>query len=78
MMEVTMSVTELFPLVESLPSAEKFQLLQFLVAELGKEAGLVPLNSHSIYEVWTPYDVPDETVTKLANMLAEERASYDA
>jgi len=73
-----MSVVELLPLVESLPSAEKFQLLQFLVAALGKEAGFIPFNSTMIYPVWTPYNVPEETVTKLAGMLAEERTSYDA
>ncbi len=73
-----MSVKELFPLVESLPSAEKFQLLQFLVAELGKDAGFIPLSADEVYEVWTPYDVPDETVSKLATMLAEDRVSYDA
>lgn len=73
-----MSVNELLPLVESLPSVEKFQLLQFLVVALGKEAGFVPLNSTTIYPVWTPYNVPEETITKLAGMLAEERISYDA
>jgi hypothetical protein len=67
-----MSAAELMPLITALPGAEKFQLLQFLVNELGKEAGFMPLNPNTMYPIWTPYHVPEETVTKLAAMLAEE------
>ena len=71
-----MSTAELIPLIETLPSKEKFRLLQFLVADLGKEAGFFSLNTDAIYPVWTPYNVPVETVSKLATMLAEEKAEY--
>jgi hypothetical protein len=73
-----MSTTELIPLIDPLSSAEKFQLLQYLITELGKEAGVFPLNANITYPVWTPYGIPAETVDKLAAMLAEERAAYDS
>ena len=72
-----MSTNELIPLIDPLSSVEKFQLLQYLVAELGKEAGVFPLDASVTYPVWTPYNIPTETADKLAAMLAEEQASYD-
>ncbi len=71
-----MSTAELIPLIETLPGIEKFRLLQFLVADLGKEAGFLSLNAAAVYPIWTPYDVPTETVNKLATMLAEEKVEY--
>lgn len=71
-----MSTTELIPLINPLSTAEKFQLLQYLVVELGKEAGAFPLDTNSTYPVWTPYGIPAESADKLATMLAEERAAY--
>ncbi|HRW07206.1 MAG TPA: hypothetical protein P5121_19015 [Caldilineaceae bacterium] len=73
-----MSTTELIPLIAPLSSAEKFQLLQYLVTELGKAAGAFPLNANATYPVWTPYGIPAESADKLATMLAEERAAYDS
>lgn len=67
---MTISALELLPTIESLPSVEKFRLLQFLVAALGKETGLLPLDASVTYPVWTPYFVPAETVTKMEQMLA--------
>ena len=46
------------------------QLLQFLVIELGKEAGFLPLKPNMNYPIWTTYHVPEETPRKLAAMLA--------
>jgi len=40
-----MSISELIPTVKRVPRADKFQLLQFLVTEIGREEGLFPLNS---------------------------------
>lgn len=73
-----MSAIELFPTVEALPSVEKFKLLQFLVTALGEETGLLPLDTKMTYPIWTPYFVPNETVTKMEQMLAEEKSSYAA
>ena len=63
---------ELYPFIEALPTADKFQLLQYLVKTVGCEIGFFPLDSNTTYPVWTPLYTPDETVAKLAKMLAEE------
>lgn len=41
-----MVITEVFPIVESLPHADKFKLMQFLVAQLAKEEG-IPLQAQA-------------------------------
>lgn len=74
-----MSISELIPTVKGLPRADKFQLLQFLVTEIGREEGhfsrhaSVTTNPSTTYPVWTPYDVPEATVTALAGMLEQEK-----
>lgn len=73
---MTISALDLFPTIEALPSVEKFRLLQFLVAALGKETGLLPLDANGTYPVWTPYFVPAETVAKMEQMLLEESGAY--
>jgi hypothetical protein len=73
-----MSAAELIPTIEALPNIEKFRLLQFLVVELGKEAGFLPLDPGVTYPVWTPYAIPAETVTKLEKMLAEDPIQYES
>jgi hypothetical protein len=35
-----MSITEIFPLVESLPHADKFRLIQFLISKLASEENI--------------------------------------
>ncbi len=73
-----MSISDLIPTVKELPRAEKFQLLQFLVTEIGREEGhflqpaSVMTNPSTTYPIWTPYDVPEATVTALAGMLEQE------
>ncbi len=73
---VILSTTELYPLIDVLPTAEKFRLLQYLVKTVGQDMGFFPLDSSTTYSVWTPLHTPDETVAKLAKMLAEDKAEY--
>ena len=40
MIEPNMSITEIFPLVESLPHADKFRLIQFLISKLASEENI--------------------------------------
>jgi len=35
-----MTITEVIPIIESLPHADKFKLMQFLLAQLAKEEGI--------------------------------------
>ena len=39
-----MTITEVIPIIESLPHADKFKLMQFLLAQLAKEEG-IPLQT---------------------------------
>lgn len=71
-----MSTTELYPLIDTLPIAEKFQLLQYLVRTVGQDMGFFPLDKDTVYPVWTPLYTPDETVAKMAKMLAEDKVEY--
>jgi hypothetical protein len=66
-----MALTELLPTIEALPRVEKLQLLQYLISIINKEEGISPLDAEATYPVWTPYDIPNETVTKMAQMLKE-------
>lgn len=72
-----MSVAELLPMIKVLPIFEKFRLLQFLIVELGKEAGFLLLDPSVTYPTQTPYAIPAETVVKLEKMLAEDRLTYE-
>ncbi len=65
------ALTELLPTIEALPRVEKLQLLQYLISIINKEEGILPLDTRAIYPVWTPYNIPSETVTKMAQMLKE-------
>ncbi len=64
-----MSVAELALVIRSLPHLQKLQLLQLLVSEICQEESLVPLEPTLTYPMWTPYNIPDETVMKLATLL---------
>lgn len=66
-----MTIMELLPTMEALPlpHTEKLQLLQYLIAIINKEEGIAPLDAEITYPVWTPYNVPAETASKMAQML---------
>lgn len=67
-----MSAAELAPLIDALPRIEKFQRLQFLVTSIAKEENLPSLDPTVTYPLWTPYNVPVETVAALATLLDED------
>lgn len=51
-----MIITEVIPIVESLPHADKFKLMQFLLAQLAKEEGIplqiqVPKKDDSLWDI---------------------------
>jgi len=69
-----MSLTELFPDVMQLPRADKFRLMQFLVAELAREDGVSLLVSGAEYPIWTPLDAFEAAET-LMQMLGNHRTA---
>lgn len=63
-----MSLSELLPSVQSLPRAEKYQLLQLLAADLAHAEGLPHFQPGASYPVWSPYDA-NEAAFILVRML---------
>lgn len=69
-----MPLTELVPLIKDLSYSDKLLLLNFLVAELLKESGLVPLDVQDSDQVTSQglYD-SFEAAAVLAKALTEEK-----
>jgi hypothetical protein len=68
-----MSLTELIPLLKELSYSDKLLLLQFLVAELLKESGAVPLNTQD--NAGQGLHDSFEAAAVLAKALAEEKVA---
>lgn len=69
-----MSLSELLPSVQSLPRAEKFQLLQLLAADLAHAEEVFHLQPGAAYPVWSPFEA-SEAAAVLLEMLQQERAT---
>ena len=67
-----MSLTELIPLLKELSHSDKLLLLNFLVTELLKESGLVPLDIEGKVASQGLHD-SFEAAAVLAKALAEEK-----
>lgn len=72
-----MSNLELLSQLRELSPAEKFQIMQFLMAELAKEEMLKPLDNSAAYRVFSPYDCGD-AARKLMSLLEQEETKEDA
>lgn len=72
-----MSNPELLNQLRQLSRAEKFQMMQFLMAELAKEEMLKPLDNGAAYRVWSPYDYGDAP-QKLMSLLEQEETKENA
>lgn len=51
-----MSHPELLEQLQQLSRAEKFQMMQFLIAELAKEEAIDALDNGTAHRVWSPYN----------------------
>ncbi len=73
-----MSVTELLPNLQKLSRADKFLVMQFLVADLSKEEGIENLSDSfqngAVYPVWSPYD-SHQAAQQLMQLLEEDSVS---
>jgi hypothetical protein len=68
-----MSITELLPVLQELPKADKLRLIQFLVFELAKDEGITLFEVGQSYPIWTPHHAFSAANT-LLNALEEDRA----
>lgn len=69
-----MPLTEIIPTIQELSHADKLLLLHFLMTELLKDSGLVPLETQGTTASQGLYDSFDAAVV-LAQALAEEKVA---
>ena len=72
-----MANPELLAQVRQLSPDDKFEMMQFLMAELVKEAGLKLLENSAAYRAWSPYDYGD-AAQKLMSLLEQEDTKENA
>ncbi|MEA5471646.1 hypothetical protein [Spirulina sp. 06S082] len=72
-----MSHSELLEELQQLSRAEKFQMMQFLLAELAKEEAIESLDNATSHRVWSPYNYGD-AAHKLMSLLEQEEAKENA
>jgi hypothetical protein len=68
---VTMSITEIIPVVRALPRSEKFRLVRLLLDDLAEEEPLSRLKQGLEFPIYTPEFAPG-VAAQLATLLKEE------
>jgi len=63
-----MTLAELLPAVQRLPSAEKVKLIRILAEALDEANDIAPLVPHKVYELPTPYGVQGAAETLLKTL----------
>ena len=70
--------SKLFVQLEQLSRGDKFQIIQFLMAELAKEEGFELLdNNNKAYRTWSPHNYSD-AAHKLMSLLEQEEGKENA
>jgi len=54
-----MSLSDLIPLLQSLPRAEKLQAIHLLILDLANEEGVPLIRPDAEYPIWSPYQAHD-------------------
>ncbi len=67
-----MSITELMPMLKSLPRDEKLQVFRLMASDLTQDAGVDILQSGASYPIWTPFNAYD-AAQSLQRLLEEDR-----
>ena len=70
-----MSLNELFPVVKTLPRADRLRLMQFLVIDLAQEEGVSLFEADAEYPIWTPLDAFDAAETLMQLLQAHKSAT---
>ncbi len=60
-----MSLSELLPMLQTLPRADKMRLIQFLVVDLACDEGVPLVEIGTPYPIWSPYDAFDAAASLL-------------
>lgn len=67
-----MTIVELLPQLQALPSVEKLRIVQFLIGEIAREEALQPLIPGANYKISSPYNAYD-AVTTLEDLLEQDK-----
>ena len=67
-----MSLSELLPVLQTLPRADKMRLIQFLVVDLAHEEGVPLVEVGTPYPIWSPSDAFDAAAS-LLKLLDEQQ-----
>lgn len=68
-----MSIAELMPVLQTLPRADKLQVIQLLVTDLTRQEG-IELQAGAAYPIWTPFEAHDAAQV-LLQLLDKERSA---
>ncbi|MBI3407882.1 MAG: hypothetical protein HY040_05945 [Planctomycetes bacterium] len=68
-----MPLADVLPSIQSLPKADKFRLVQLLIADLARADGVLPFEPGASYPVYTPLD-QHLAASQLSAFLDIERA----
>ena len=60
-----MSLIELLTTAKTLCRADRIRLVQCLIADLGREEGISPLEGGTAYPIWTPLHAFEAAATML-------------
>ncbi|PZV17509.1 MAG: hypothetical protein DCF22_03550 [Leptolyngbya sp.] len=71
-----MLTVELFPILKSLPRADKLRVMQFLIAELAKEEEPT-LQAGATYSLWSPLN-SHEAAHTLSQLLESDQTAQNA
>jgi hypothetical protein len=63
-----MTLAELLPAVQQLPSADKLKLIRILAEALDEANDIAPLIPHKVYELPTPYGTHGAAETLLKSL----------
>lgn len=72
-----MSFVELQSAIKPLPRLERFQLMQWMMAELAQEEAALMLQPGAAYPIWSPYDAYDAAETLWHELQKETNTHAD-
>jgi hypothetical protein len=67
-----MSLSEMLPSLHALPRAEKWRLIQLMIADLAHEENAILIEDGQPYPVWSPHDAFEAAGTLLKSLAEEE------
>ena len=71
-----MSLSELLPILQELPRADKLRIIQLMASELAKEDETILLENQGDYPIWSPHDAFQAADTLLKVLAEDQEANH--